>query len=75
MGEEPQSKAIVSAIAGLGVSFGIATTAEGVETAEQFERLRSEGCTEVQGYFISRPVRADSIAGLLAAESRRRKSA
>ena len=37
--------AIVRAVAGLGSSLGIATTAEGVETAEQLRRIRAEGCT------------------------------
>jgi predicted signal transduction protein with EAL and GGDEF domain len=66
MAEGHQSRAIVSAIAGLGESFGIATTAEGVETTAQLERLRSEGCTEVQGFLISRPVRAEKVADILA---------
>jgi EAL domain-containing protein (putative c-di-GMP-specific phosphodiesterase class I) len=66
MAEGHQSRAIVSAIAGLGESFGIATTAEGVETPAQLEKLRSEGCTEVQGFLISRPVPAADVAGLLA---------
>jgi diguanylate cyclase (GGDEF)-like protein len=47
--------AILRAVAGLGRSLGIATTAEGVETKEQLERVREEGCTEMQGYFFSRP--------------------
>ncbi len=59
------SLAIVRAIAGLGVSFGIITTAEGVETEEQMRCLNLEGCTEVQGYFFSKPVPADEIAELL----------
>jgi EAL domain-containing protein (putative c-di-GMP-specific phosphodiesterase class I) len=41
------------------------TTAEGVETAEQLEIVRSEGCTEVQGFFLGQPVRADEIEALL----------
>jgi diguanylate cyclase (GGDEF)-like protein/PAS domain S-box-containing protein len=49
------SAAIVRAVAGLGLSLGIETTAEGVETAEQLELVRRDGCTEVQGYFFSRP--------------------
>ncbi|HEX5867190.1 MAG TPA: EAL domain-containing protein [Beijerinckiaceae bacterium] len=65
MAREHQSGAIVSAIAGLGDSFGIPTTAEGVETAEQLERLRAQGCTEVQGFLISRPIPASGIADLL----------
>ena len=60
------SLAIVRAIAGLGVSFGMITTAEGVETEEQMRRLNLEGCIEVQGYFYSKPVPAEEIPGLLA---------
>ena len=60
------SLAIVRAIAGLGISFGITTTAEGVETEEQVRRLNLEGCVEVQGYLYSKPVPADEIADLLA---------
>ena len=41
------------------------TTAEGVETAEQLEILRAEGCTEVQGYLFSPAVPAAQIPGLL----------
>jgi predicted signal transduction protein with EAL and GGDEF domain len=75
MSVERQSGAIVSAIAGLGESFGIATTAEGVETNEQLERLRAEGCTEVQGFLISRPIPARDVAELLAAYSTSKQSA
>jgi diguanylate cyclase (GGDEF)-like protein len=59
------SLAIVRAIAGLGVSFGMTTTAEGVETEEQMRCLNLEGCIEVQGYLFSRPVPAHEIALLL----------
>jgi diguanylate cyclase (GGDEF)-like protein len=60
------SLAIVRAIAGLGVSFGMTTTAEGVETEEQMRCLNLEGCIEVQGYLYSRPVPAHEINALLA---------
>lgn len=56
---------IVRAITRLGASLGISTTAEGVETAEQLALVHREGCTEVQGYFISRPKPAAEIAALL----------
>jgi predicted signal transduction protein with EAL and GGDEF domain len=59
------SLAIVRAIAGLGLSFGMTTTAEGVETEEQMRCLNLEGCIEVQGYLYSKPVPADEIGGLL----------
>jgi EAL domain-containing protein (putative c-di-GMP-specific phosphodiesterase class I) len=47
--------AIVSAVTGLSRALGIRTTAEGVETREQFELLRAAGCTLAQGFMLSRP--------------------
>ncbi len=41
------------------------TVAEGVETEEQMRRIRAEGCTDVQGYLISRPVPLDELMRLL----------
>jgi diguanylate cyclase (GGDEF)-like protein len=54
--------AIVSAVVQLGSSLGITTTAEGVETADQLEIVRSRGCTEIQGYLLSPPKPAQQIA-------------
>ena len=68
--ERPDCVAIVRAVAGLGMSLGIATTAEGVETREQLEQLRAEGCTEIQGYLISPPRPAREVMGLLAMDRR-----
>ncbi|WP_156180486.1 EAL domain-containing protein [Bradyrhizobium sp. LTSPM299] len=65
LSERPDSIAIIRAVAGLGQSFGMTTTAEGVETQEQLDQMRAEGCSEVQGYFYSRPVPASEIAQLL----------
>ncbi|WP_152046770.1 putative bifunctional diguanylate cyclase/phosphodiesterase [Aureimonas psammosilenae] len=59
------NEAILKAIAGLGVSLGMAITAEGVETSEQLDRIRDEQCTHVQGYFTGRPMPADGIAAFL----------
>ena len=41
------------------------TTAEGVETAAQLERIRAEGCTEAQGYLLGRPVPAAELAEVI----------
>jgi EAL domain-containing protein (putative c-di-GMP-specific phosphodiesterase class I) len=65
MSEEDESMAILRAITGLGTSLGMTTTAEGVETLEQLYRLRAEGCTEVQGYFFSRPKPVEEVANML----------
>ena len=67
LSERPDCLAIIRAVAGLGLSLGIATTAEGVETREQLERLRAEGCTEVQGYLFSPPRPASEIESLMPA--------
>jgi diguanylate cyclase (GGDEF)-like protein len=66
MSDHDDSLAIVRAVIAMGSGLGIATTAEGVETAEQFKRLKLEGCTEVQGYLFSPPRPAAEIKGLLA---------
>jgi EAL domain-containing protein (putative c-di-GMP-specific phosphodiesterase class I) len=63
--ERPESIAIIRAVMGLGNSLGMKTTAEGVETEEQLETLKKEGCTEVQGYLFSKPVPAAQAALLL----------
>jgi diguanylate cyclase (GGDEF)-like protein len=52
----PNAKSIVRAVTGLASALGIATTAEGVETQEQLDQLRLEGCDEVQGFLISKPI-------------------
>jgi EAL domain-containing protein (putative c-di-GMP-specific phosphodiesterase class I) len=63
------SRAIVRAIASLGENLGMATVAEGVETEDQLARVAADGCTEVQGYLISRPIPPGEIE-LFLAESR-----
>ncbi len=60
---------IVRAVASLGRSLGMSTTAEGVETTEEFEHLRADGCTEVQGYLFSRPKPLAETLRLLAANT------
>jgi diguanylate cyclase (GGDEF)-like protein/PAS domain S-box-containing protein len=57
--------AIVRAISGLGRSLNITTTAEGVETVDQLDWLRAEGCNEVQGFLFSAARPASEIATLL----------
>jgi EAL domain-containing protein (putative c-di-GMP-specific phosphodiesterase class I) len=57
--------AIVRAVMSLRRSLGITVTAEGIETIEQLEVVRREGCDEIQGYFISRPLPADAADAFL----------
>ncbi len=58
-------RAIVRAIASIGQSLGMETVAEGVETEEQMARIASDGCTDVQGYLISRPMPPEQIGSFL----------
>jgi len=60
-----ESMAIIRAVTGLGKSLGIPTTAEGVETPEQLAILRTEGCTEIQGYLVSAPRPSVGVAKIL----------
>jgi EAL domain-containing protein (putative c-di-GMP-specific phosphodiesterase class I) len=55
LGTKAEGAAIVSAIIGLSRSLGKATTAEGVETEGQREFLVAIGCTDLQGFLLSRP--------------------
>ncbi len=66
LSQDHRSRTIVSAITGLGVHFGMRTTAEGVETEEQLQWLSAEGCKEVQGRLFSMPVPAKEVLPLLA---------
>ena len=61
MTKRSECAAIISATLTLAQSLDIATTAEGVETADQCRLLRLSGVTSLQGYFFKRPVRAEEI--------------
>jgi diguanylate cyclase (GGDEF)-like protein len=58
---------IVRAVTAMATGLGMITTAEGVETNEQLEMVRSEGCTEIQGYVFSRPVPAGEVEKMFGA--------
>ena len=62
--ESPSSQCIVHAIAEMAHGLSMISTAEGVETAEQKAAVLSAGCSEMQGYLLSRAVPADEIAQL-----------
>jgi len=66
--DDPNSGVIVRAIAALGRSLGMATIAEGVETEAQLARATANGCTDVQGYLISKPLQPEQIGGFLQAQ-------
>lgn len=57
--------AIAMTVIAMAHSLKLRVTAEGVETADQLEFLRAQGCGEMQGYYFSRPLPAEEFAELL----------
>lgn len=67
---DPDDAAIVTAIIAMAHSLNIKVVAEGVETEEQLQFLKSRGCDDYQGYLFSRPVTsAEFIAKLTSVQS------
>jgi len=62
---DPVAASICRAIISLGHGLGLKVVAEGVESAEQCEFLRSHGCDAIQGFWVSRPLAAPAMAELL----------
>lgn len=62
---EHEPAAIIAAITSLARSLDMITTAEGVETETQLKQVQALGCTEIQGYLVSKPVSAEEIHRML----------
>ena len=60
-----ESRAIACAVVRFAVSLGKTTTAEGVETREQWDILSEAACAEMQGYYFSPPVHVTKVARML----------
>jgi diguanylate cyclase (GGDEF)-like protein len=75
LGNQNDCLAIIRAVARLGGSLGMVTTAEGVETQEQLEILQAEGCTQAQGYLFSPPRPASEVPLMLERLGRRTRAA
>ncbi len=71
---DKDSAAIVRAIATLGSSLGMKITAEGVETIAQSDFIIKEGCDQIQGYLISKPVPSTEIVKLFGRTARKIKA-
>ncbi|USH05053.1 EAL domain-containing protein [Grimontia kaedaensis] len=59
------NEALATAVISMAQGLKIKTVAEGVETEEQLEMLKSKGCDLAQGYYLSRPLDIDGLKTLL----------
>jgi diguanylate cyclase (GGDEF)-like protein len=66
LAKEGNAHAVIRAITTLADALGIETLAEGVEEAGQLAVLRQEGCRQIQGFLLSRPIHGREVAGFIA---------
>jgi diguanylate cyclase (GGDEF)-like protein len=62
--------AIIKSITSLAEALGMETTAEGVETIDQLDILREQGCNQIQGYYFSKPLPAGEVGAMLGLDQR-----
>ena len=61
LNERPSAEAIIRSIMDLARNLGLKVIAEGVETHEQYQFLKSLGCDQLQGYYIGKPQPLDQV--------------
>lgn len=66
--ESPRMQQVVRTIIGLAQTLGLDTTAEGVETREQLEKLREFRCTHAQGFYFASPLTRPQAEDLIRAK-------
>jgi diguanylate cyclase (GGDEF)-like protein len=69
LGTNDNDTAIVGAVVAMAHALDLRVVAEGVETAEQLDRLRTLGCEQVQGYYLARPGPPETVDALLRKEA------
>lgn len=65
LAEEGNAHAVIRAITTLADALGIETLAEGVEEPGQLAVLRQEGCRQIQGFLLSRPIIDSDVAAFI----------
>ncbi len=66
-----ESHTLVMVMVEMASNLGLRTIAEGIETEEQADLLRSAGCTMGQGYYFGKPMTADELLELLREQAAR----
>jgi EAL domain-containing protein (putative c-di-GMP-specific phosphodiesterase class I) len=70
IGDTPNIMTLVSTVVSLARAFNMRTVAEGVETAEQLQILRTMKCDQAQGFLFGRPTPAAEVPAAIARLSR-----
>ena len=70
-GSNKETVAIIQSIVQLAKSFRMTVTAEGVETADDFTRMRDLGCHQIQGYLFGRPMSFEKASELVTGTQKR----
>lgn len=65
--QDTRKQALVSTMIDLGHALGMEVTAEGIETQQELDMLKSQGCDTIQGFLISRPMPAAQLEEFLVA--------
>ncbi len=65
LNSNPEDMALIKAILALARSLEMKVIAEGVETEQQYQFLKSLGCDEIQGYHFGRPMEANEFGSIL----------
>jgi EAL domain-containing protein (putative c-di-GMP-specific phosphodiesterase class I) len=63
---DTKSRALLTSLLYLSRNLNLLTVAEGVETKEQLNFLKNEGCDQYQGFLFSPPVPSQKLFGMLA---------
>jgi diguanylate cyclase (GGDEF)-like protein len=69
IGRDAHDDVITRAIVELAGTLGLLTVAEGIETMQQSEHVAALGCDLAQGFLFSRPIEAEAVSALVAAQS------
>ncbi|HJT99314.1 MAG TPA: EAL domain-containing protein, partial [Rhodanobacteraceae bacterium] len=72
---DPDDEAITATVITMAHSLGLNVVAEGVESAEQVEYLKEQGCDEIQGHWLSLPLPPDQCLTFLRERAIRRRIA
>ena len=75
LGHSRQAVTIIRAVIALGRGLDLPVVAEGVETQEQLNFLAAEQCSEIQGYFVGRPLPIEEYADVVGRTAVARRNA